>query len=175
MRKLVYQVCYTRYHFSFYVWLIGSVLKHCKVPKYSTKIVALLRSVNKQHSDNVRRNIIGVFKNINFSLEIEANLKEVDFLDVSLKLQNEIYCPYKTPYDRLLYIYSLSNLPLNVVEEIPNSIQESLSKNSPNKDIFNTAKCEYEDALKKSGSNVDFKYTKNQRQKTKRRSKYYLI
>ena len=29
-----YQVCYTRYHVSFYLWLIGSVLKHCKVPKY---------------------------------------------------------------------------------------------------------------------------------------------
>ena len=34
MRQLVYQVCYTRYHVSLYLWLIGSVLKHCKVPKY---------------------------------------------------------------------------------------------------------------------------------------------
>ena len=30
----MYQVCYARYHVSFYLWLIGSVLKHCKVPKY---------------------------------------------------------------------------------------------------------------------------------------------
>ena len=34
MRQLVYQVCYTRYHVSFYLWLIRPVLKHCKVPKY---------------------------------------------------------------------------------------------------------------------------------------------
>ena len=34
MRQLVYQICYTRYYASFYLWLIGSVLKHCKVPKY---------------------------------------------------------------------------------------------------------------------------------------------
>ena len=34
MRQPVYQVCYTRYHVSFYLWLIESVLKHCKVPKY---------------------------------------------------------------------------------------------------------------------------------------------
>ena len=34
MRQLVYQVCYTRYHVWFYLWLIGYVLKHCKVPKY---------------------------------------------------------------------------------------------------------------------------------------------
>ena len=25
---------YTRYHVSVYLWLIGSILKHCKVPKY---------------------------------------------------------------------------------------------------------------------------------------------
>ena len=34
VRQLLYQVFYTRYHFSFYLWLIGSVLKHCKIPKY---------------------------------------------------------------------------------------------------------------------------------------------
>ena len=34
MRQPVYQVCYTRYHVSFYLWLIESVLKHSKVPKY---------------------------------------------------------------------------------------------------------------------------------------------
>ena len=39
MRQLVYQDCYTRYHVSSYLWLIGSVLKDCKVPKILTKVV----------------------------------------------------------------------------------------------------------------------------------------
>ena len=34
MRQLVYQVCFTRYHVLFYLLFIGSVLKHCKFPKY---------------------------------------------------------------------------------------------------------------------------------------------
>ena len=34
MRQLVYQVCYTRYKVSFYLWWIGPVLKYCNVPKY---------------------------------------------------------------------------------------------------------------------------------------------
>ena len=38
-------------------------------------------------------------------------------------------------------------------------------------EILNTGKCQYEDALKKSGFKVDFKYTKNQRQKPKNRSR----
>ena len=30
----MYHVWDTRYHVPFYLWLIGSVLRHCKVPKY---------------------------------------------------------------------------------------------------------------------------------------------
>ena len=62
---------------------------------------------------------MGVFKDIGFSLEIETNLKEVDFVVVSLNLRNGTYRPYKKPNDRLLYIYSLSNHPPNFVKQIP--------------------------------------------------------
>ena len=34
MRQLVYQVCYTRDYVSLYLCLVGSLLKHSKVPKY---------------------------------------------------------------------------------------------------------------------------------------------
>ena len=40
--------------------------------------------INGQETDKVRKNIIGVFKDIRFSLEIETNFKEVDFLDAGL-------------------------------------------------------------------------------------------
>ena len=33
-KQLVYQVCYTRYQVSFYLWWIRPVLKYCKVSKY---------------------------------------------------------------------------------------------------------------------------------------------
>ena len=39
--------------------------------------------------------MIGAFKDIGFSLEIETNLKEVDLLDISLNLRNGTYRPYK--------------------------------------------------------------------------------
>ena len=133
--------------------------------------LALLRNLNGQQTDKVRKNIIGVFKDIGFSLEIETNLKEVDFIDVSLNLRNGTYRPYKKPNDLLLYIHSLSHHPPNVIKEIPNSIQEGLSKNSSNEEILNKAKCENEDAPKKSGFKVDFKYTKNQQQKPKNRTR----
>ena len=77
----------------------------------------------------------------------------------------------KKPNDRLLYIHSLSNNPPNIIKQTSNFIQERLSKNSSNEEIFNTGKCEYEDALKKSQLKGDFKYTKNQQQKPKNRSR----
>ena len=46
VRQLVYQVCSTRYHVSFYLWLIGPVLKHSKVPKYYDHDCSLLNFVN---------------------------------------------------------------------------------------------------------------------------------
>ena len=105
--------------------------------------------------------MIGVFKDIGFSLEIETYLEKVDFLDIWL---NGTYRPYKKWNDRLPYIHSSSNHPPNVIKQIPNPIQKRLLKNLSNEEIFNPGKYEYEDALKESGFKVDFKYTKNQRQ-----------
>ena len=38
--------------------------------------------------DKKRKNIIKIFKEIGFSIDIQTNLKEVDFLDVTLNLQD---------------------------------------------------------------------------------------
>ena len=83
------------------------------------------------------------FSDIGFSIDIQTSFKEVNFLDLTLNLQNGIYHPYKKPNDKLLYIHSSSNHPLQIIKQLPNSIS--------NKEIFNTAKVEYEDAIKKSG------------------------
>ena len=108
-----------------------------------------------------------MFKNIGFSLDIETNLKEVDFLDVTLNLQNGTYRPHEKPNDELLYIHSLSNHPSQTIKQLSNSMCQRLLKNSSNQDIFNTTKLEYEDVLKKSGYNIDLKYTNNKSEKRK--------
>ena len=59
--------------------------------------LALLGNLNGQETDKVRKNIIRVFEDIGFSLEIETNLKEVDFSDISLILQNGTFWPYSDP------------------------------------------------------------------------------
>ena len=58
--------------------------------------------------DKKRRTLIKFFKDIGFNMDIQTNLKEVDFLEITLNLQNGTYCPYKKSYGNL-YIHSPSN------------------------------------------------------------------
>ena len=117
--------------------------------------------------DKKRKTIINIFKDIGLSIDIQTNLKEVDFIDLTLNLQNDTYHPYKKPNDKLLCIDSSSNHPPQIIKQLPNSISEKLSKNSSNHEIFNTVKVEYNDVLRKSGYNVDLKYINNKSEKPK--------
>ena len=96
-------------------------------------------------------------------MDINTSLREVDFLDVTLNLQNVTYRPYKKPNNNL-YIDSLSNHPLQIIKQLPKSVSERLSKNSSNQEMFSIGKLEYKDALKKSGYDVmPTTYQKNQK------------
>ena len=121
--------------------------------------------------DKKRKTIIKIFKDIGLGTEIQTNLKDVDFLDVTLNLQNGTYHPYKKPNDKLLYIHSLLNHPPQITKHLPNSISERLLKNSSNQKNFNTAKVEYQNVLKKLGYNVDLKNTNNKSERPKHKSK----
>ena len=63
-----------------------------------------LPKISKQQTDRMPKKIISIFKNIDFEIEIAANLTEVDFLDVTFNLENNTYRPYKKPNDKLIYI-----------------------------------------------------------------------
>ena len=69
---------------------------------------------------------------IGFSIDIQTNLKEVDFLDVTLNL--------KMILTRNLMTSCVISTPTQIIKQLPNSISERLSKNSSNQKNFNTAK-----------------------------------
>ena len=51
-----------------------------------------------------------------------------------------------------------SNHPPEILKRLPTSISELLSRNSSNKQIFDSVKPEYEEALKKSGHQASLEY-----------------
>ena len=115
-----------------------------------------------------------MFKGVGFKIEIETNLKIVHFLDVTFNLANSTYRPYRKPNDNLLYIHTSSNHLPQIIKHLPDSTEERLSSNSFNEQVFNSAKTEYEKALKDSGyKNVklNYKARKEQRKKNNRNKK----
>ena len=48
----------------------------------------LMRNENGQKTDRIRKEVIKIFKQIGFKIEIKTNLKVVDFLDITFNLSN---------------------------------------------------------------------------------------
>ena len=85
--------------------------------------------------------IVKTFKDIGFAIDVENNLKIVDFLDITFNLNNGTYRPYQKPKDLLLYINKSSHHPLQIINQLPKIINERLSRNSSNEEGFNSSKC----------------------------------
>ena len=132
---------------------LATIIKKSNYGLYRDDDLVILRNVNGQQIDRTRKNIIKIFKDVGFSIDIETNSKVVDFLDITFNLNNGIYKPYKKPNDRLLYINKSSNHPPQIINQLPKIISNRLSGNSSNKEVFNTAKGEYKEALKRSSYN----------------------
>ena len=71
---------------------------------YRGDALLVLRNVNGQKIDRIRKNIIQLFKDSGFLIDIETNLKIVDFLDITFSLSNGTLKPYKKSNDSLLSI-----------------------------------------------------------------------
>ena len=72
---------------------LENILPKTNFGLYRDHELILLRNLNGQQMDKKRKTIIKIFKDIGFSIDIQTNLKEVDFLDVTLNLQNGAYRP----------------------------------------------------------------------------------
>ena len=160
--------------------LVGLHILHTistKIDKNDTGLyrddgLIILRNSNGRTTDQKRKRIIQIFKDIGFQIEIETNLKKVNFLDVTLNLTNNTYKPFKKPNDQLRYVHTSSNHPPQILKQLPASINDRLSNNSSNENIFNTTKQVYEDALKKSGyKNTKLQYKEKTQPKARTRKR----
>ena len=61
----------------------------------------ILCNINNQQTQKIRKQIISIFKSIDFKVEITTNLTEFNFLDVAFNLKQNSYRPYKKPNDNL--------------------------------------------------------------------------
>ena len=78
------------------------------------------------------------------------NLPEVNFLDATIDLKTNTSRPYRKTKNTASYIHRASNHTPELLKRLPTLISKILSRNSSNKQISNSVKPEYKEALKKS-------------------------
>ena len=81
---------------------LSNLLPQEDIGLYQDDGLILLQNTNGQLTDKIRKNVIKLFKEIGLKIEIETNLKIVNFLDVTFNLTNSTYRSYKNPNDNLL-------------------------------------------------------------------------
>jgi hypothetical protein len=121
--------------------------------------------------DKIKKDICKTFKDIGLKITIEANLKIVNYLDVTLNLNTGVHNPYKKPNDQLIYVHSQSNHPPAIIQNIPSNINNRLCSISSNRETFNKASPEYQQALDRSGYTEKLEYKEATTNPQKRRHK----
>ena len=84
----------------------------------------------------MRKSIIKTLKDIGFAIDLETNLKIVDFLDITFNLNNGTYRPYKKSNDLSFYINKSSNHSSQIINQLPKIINKRSFKNSSNEKVF---------------------------------------
>ena len=80
----------------------------------------------------IKKKISEIFRKNKLEVTIDANLKTVDFLDITMDLQNDTFQPFTKPNTVPLYINCQSNHPPCLLKNIPDAINKRLSKISCN-------------------------------------------
>ena len=142
------------------------LLKHMK-DKFKSLVLGLYRddglgfckTESGSSMERTKKGIIKFFKDNGLQITIETNLKQVNFLDVTLDLPSGKFWPYQKENNSLLYINKLSNHPPNITKQLPTMIQDRVSSLSCSRDEFDKNKDPYNEALAKSGFSETIQYS----------------
>ena len=160
----------------FLLHLIETEIKDVEIGLYRDDGLCVT-SATPRLTEKLRQKIVKIFKDNNLGTTSTANLTQVQFLDVTLDLKNEIFKPYIKPGDKPTYVHSKSNHPPSILQNIPLSINKRLSKISANKDIFDATAPIYQAELKKNGYNHTLEFdptaTTNKRRTRTRKVIYF--
>ena len=105
----------------------------------------------KTQLERIKKSLENAFKDFGLEIVAESNLRIVNYLDVTLNLNDGSFRPCDKPDDIIQYINKEFNHPPNLIKHLPASIEKQLSNNSFDKKIFQESAIYYEDILNKAG------------------------
>ena len=127
------------------------VLQRENVGLYRDDGLAIVKQMPDPELERKRKKIIEIFKKYGLAITIKTNLFVVNFLDIQFNLLNGTFKPYRKPNNDPIYVHKDSNHPPQVLKELPKTIGKRISTISSSREIFESSKIEYENALKISG------------------------
>ena len=85
--------------------------------------------MSKPVTEKKKKQIVMTFKKCRLTITIEYNFKTVNFLDVILDFQNNVYKPYCKANGKPTSINKNSNHPPSILKQLPNSIEKTTVQN----------------------------------------------
>ena len=140
--------------------LILNILKERfeNIGLYRDDGLAAIKTTSDRLADKAGKQLIETFNKFGLKITATANLRRVNFLDVTLDLTDGTYKPYRKPNDEPLYINRLSNHPPAIVNQLPSSINKRINKLLCNKQTFDASSQLYNDALRRSNFDATLAY-----------------
>ena len=106
---------------------LSSHVDRSAIGPYRDDGLAALKDTSPQAADRLRKKLTGIFKRFDLRITIEANLKVVDFLDVTMNLDTGKFQPFRKPNENPLYVSKQSNHPPEITKNIPAAVNKRLS------------------------------------------------
>ena len=103
--------------------------------------------------ENVKKQIVEIFKQEGLDVTADANMDKVDFLDVTLDIIDGTYKPFLKPGNNPVYVNVGSNHPLSVLRAIPSGVNKRLNCLSSDEKVFNEIIGPFQTALNEAGHN----------------------
>ena len=101
--------------------------------------------------ERIKNSLQKTFKEFGLETVAESNVRNVNYLDVTLKLSDGSFRPCDKPDDIIQYINKESKYPPNLIKHLPAYIEKRLLNNSSDEKIFQESPIYYEDTLNKAG------------------------
>ena len=136
------------------IYMLNQLQQHIptqQIGLYRDDGLVIIPDANGPKLERTRKKIIEIFKAEGLRVTAETNLRIVDFLDVTLNLDNGKYSPFHKPNNTPLYVHTQSNHPPKIIKQLPKMIERRISDISCDSDEFDKAKGRYEEALMRSG------------------------
>ena len=138
--------------------LIGNKYNPNNIGPYRDDRLAVFKNTNGPQSEKIRKTFQTMFQNKRLDIIINCNMKIVNYLDVTLNLNDGSYRPCKKPNEETNYIHVNSDHPPPppphppfILKQLPMSTERRLSSLSLSKEILEETARYYEQYLSNCG------------------------